>query len=63
MTVMDIDEIFYCCLYGNNEDEVIIRHLYRDREYEQGDDLSGTRVLARSHPDPHPADPTPRTAA
>jgi len=35
MTVMDIDEIFYCCLYGNNEDEVIIRHLYRDREYEQ----------------------------
>ena len=35
MAVMDIDEIFYCCLYGNNEDEVIIRHLYRDREYEQ----------------------------
>lgn len=35
MTVMDIDEIFYCCLYGNNEDEVIIRYLYRDREYEQ----------------------------
>ena len=23
MTVMDIDEIFYCCLYGNNEDEVL----------------------------------------
>ena len=35
MAVMDIDKIFYCCLYGNNEDEVIIRHLYRDREYEQ----------------------------
>lgn len=35
MAVMDIDEISYCCLYGNNEDEVIIRHLYRDREYEQ----------------------------
>ena len=35
MAVMDIDEIFYCCLYGNNEDEVVIRHLYRDREYEQ----------------------------
>ena len=35
MAVMDMDEIFYCCLYGNNEDEVIIRHLYRDREYEQ----------------------------
>lgn len=35
MAVMDMDEIFYCCLYGNNEDEVIIRHLCRDREYEQ----------------------------
>ena len=35
MAVMDMDEIFYCCLYGNNEDEAIIRHLYRDREYEQ----------------------------
>lgn len=34
MAVMDMDEIFYCCLYGNNEDEVIIRHLCRDREYE-----------------------------
>lgn len=26
MSVMNIDEVFYCCLYGNNEDEVIIRH-------------------------------------
>ena len=33
--VMDMDEIFYCCLYGNKEDEGIIRHLYRDREYVQ----------------------------
>ena len=24
MAVMNIDEVFYCCLYGNNEDEVII---------------------------------------
>ena len=22
MSVMNIDEVFYCCLYGNNEDEV-----------------------------------------
>jgi putative phage-type endonuclease len=34
MAVMDIDQIFYCCLYGNNEDEVIIRHLNRDLEFE-----------------------------
>ena len=34
MAVMDIDEVFYCCLYGNNEDEVIIRHIDRDRDYE-----------------------------
>ncbi len=34
MAVMDIDHIFYCCLYGNNEDEVIIRHMERDMEFE-----------------------------
>lgn len=34
MCVMDIDQIFYCCLYGNNEDEVIIRHMERNLEYE-----------------------------
>ena len=34
MSVMNIDEVFYCCLYGNNEDEVIIRHIDRDRDYE-----------------------------
>lgn len=35
MAVMNIDEVFYCCLYGNNEDEVIIRHIDRDRDYEE----------------------------
>ena len=35
MAVMNIDEVFYCCLYGNNEDEVIIRHIVRDRDYEE----------------------------
>lgn len=34
MAVMNIDEVFYCCLYGNNEDEVIIRHIDRNRDYE-----------------------------
>lgn len=34
MAVMNLDEVFYCCLYGNNEDEVIIRHISRDRTYE-----------------------------
>ena len=35
MAVMNIDEVYYCCLYGNNEDEVIIRHIDRDRDYEE----------------------------
>lgn len=35
MAVMDIDRIFYCCLYGNNEKEVILREIQRDLAYEQ----------------------------
>ena len=35
MAVMDIDRIFYCCLYGNNLNEVIIRELKRDFAYEE----------------------------
>lgn len=34
MAVMDMDRVYYCCLYGNNEDEVIIRHIDRDMTYE-----------------------------
>lgn len=34
MCVMNIDHVFYCCLYGNNEDEAIIRHIERDLVYE-----------------------------
>ena len=30
MSVMNLDRVYFCCLYGNNEDEVIIRHLDRD---------------------------------
>ena len=35
MAVMDADIVFFCCLYGNTEDEVIIREIKRDMEYEQ----------------------------
>lgn len=35
MSVMDIDRIFYCCLYGNNLNEVVIRELKRDFAYEE----------------------------
>ena len=34
MAVMGIDRVYYCCLYGNNEDNVIIRHIDRDLDYE-----------------------------
>lgn len=34
MSVMNVDRVYYCCLYGNNEDEVIIRHIDRDMAYE-----------------------------
>ncbi len=34
MCVMNLDEVYYCCLYGNSEDEVIIRHITRDYDYE-----------------------------
>lgn len=35
MAVMDIDRVFFCCLYGNTEDEVMIRKLRRDMDYEE----------------------------
>lgn len=34
MAVTDLDRCFFCCLYGNNEEEVIIREVKRDLEYE-----------------------------
>lgn len=34
MAGMDVDEVYFCCLYGNTEDKVIIRHITRDREME-----------------------------
>ncbi len=35
MAVMNIDRVYFCCLYGNSKDEVIIRHLDRDEAYEE----------------------------
>ncbi len=35
MAVMDMDRVFFCCLYGNTEDETIIREIRRDAAYEE----------------------------
>ena len=35
MAVTDIDRVFFCCLYGNTEDEAIIREIRRDAAYEE----------------------------
>ena len=35
MAVNDIDRVFFCCLYGNMEDEAIIREIRRDAAYEE----------------------------
>ena len=32
---MNADRVFFCCLYGNTEDESIIREIRRDMAYEQ----------------------------
>ena len=48
---MNVDEVYYCCLYGNNKNDVIIRHIERDFDYEaeliilEGD-FSNGHVLA-----------------
>lgn len=34
MAVMNLDEVYFCCLYGNNEDETLIRHIDRNCTYE-----------------------------
>lgn len=35
MAVTDIDRVFFCCLYGNTQDESIIREIRRDAAYEE----------------------------
>lgn len=55
MAVMNLERVFFCCLYGNNEDEVIIRCLDRDMDYEAElialeEDFWQNNVLARNPP-------------
>lgn len=55
MAVMNLDRVYYCCLYGNNEDETIIRHIDRDMDYEMElialeQDFWQNHVLAKSPP-------------
>lgn len=55
MAVMDIDRVFFCCLYGNNEEEVIIREIRRDYAYEEEmifleQEFWENHVLAKSPP-------------
>lgn len=55
MATMNIDRVYYCCLYGNNEDEAIIRHIDRDPAYEQElifleDSFWNKNVLAHNPP-------------
>lgn len=35
MAVMNIDRVYFCCLYGNSEDEAMIRRIDRDMAYPQ----------------------------
>ena len=55
MAVMNLDRVYFCCLYGNSEDEVLIRHIDRDMAYEMElialeQDFWENRVLAKSPP-------------
>lgn len=55
MAVMNLDRVYYCCLYGNNEEEVIIRRIDRDMDYEMElialeQDFWENRVLAKCPP-------------
>jgi putative phage-type endonuclease len=34
MAVMNLNRVYFCCLYGNTENEVIIRYTDRDLDYE-----------------------------
>ncbi len=35
MAVMNLNEVYFACLYGNNEDEFFIRHMERDMDIEE----------------------------
>lgn len=55
MAVMDVDRCFFCCLYGNNAQECIIRDMRRDLAYEDEmifleQDFWENHVLTRTPP-------------
>ena len=55
MAVMNLNRVYYCCLYGNNEDEAIIRRIDRDMAYEMElialeQDFWENNVLAKNPP-------------
>ena len=55
MCVMNVDRVFYCCLYGNSDDEVIVRDIQRDYAYEEElialeSDFWNNHVLAQAEP-------------
>lgn len=55
MAVTNISRVYFCCLYGNNEEEAIIRHIDRDMVYETElialeDNFWNNNVLAKVPP-------------
>lgn len=58
MAVMNLDRCFFCCLYGNNEDETIIREIRRDESYEEEmifwNSISGKTMFLPGHLRPIP---------
>ena len=56
MAVMNLERVYFCCLYGNNENEVFVRRIDRDRAFESElITLEGwfwnEHVIAKSPPD------------
>ena len=56
----NIDKVYFCCLYGNTEEEVIIRSIERDDAYEDlivtlEGDFWENNVLAKVPPPYFPA--------
>lgn len=55
MAVTNISRVYFCCLYGNNEKEAVIRHIDRDMSYEAElialeDDFWHRNVLGKCPP-------------
>ena len=46
--IMDVDRCFFCCLYGNNEQESIIRDMQRDLAYEDEMIFLEQKILGKS---------------